>query len=267
MSRTSRDAGNPDALAAFPRAAGPTIAFVLFLAAASSVVLFFTHKFCYRAIFSMASLVLLLTATHLCSQGQPKTPEQFLTRAGVSLDTGSLIQALDDKRVGILASAATVLAQWGITEAVPTIETHMKEEQDKRLVLTLAQSLDTLGSNDGTKQLEAFCLRKDVDIGERMRAAYALAYTKNYNCVQIMPEFLTSGRPDEKQTALKYLLQVPSPQENAPKSLGPALLAIASSDTDKQFRAQARQIINRIGDPAAKDALQSLPPDDSQSRA
>jgi hypothetical protein len=30
--RSSRDAGNPDALAAFPRAAGPTIAFVLFLA-------------------------------------------------------------------------------------------------------------------------------------------------------------------------------------------------------------------------------------------
>jgi hypothetical protein len=47
--RSSRDAGNPDALAAFPRAAGPTIAFVLFLAAASSVVLSFTRKFCHRA--------------------------------------------------------------------------------------------------------------------------------------------------------------------------------------------------------------------------
>ena len=32
---------------AFPRAAGPTIAFVLFLAAASSVVLSFTHELCY----------------------------------------------------------------------------------------------------------------------------------------------------------------------------------------------------------------------------
>lgn len=97
-----------------------------------------------------------------------------------------------------------------------------------------------------------------------MRAAYALAYTKNYTCLQSMPEFLTSGRPDDKQPALLYLLQVPSPQENAPESLGPALLAVASSDTDKQFRAQARQIINRIGDPATKDAVQRLPPDDSQ---
>jgi ketosteroid isomerase-like protein len=32
---------------AFPRAAGPTIAFVLYLAAASSVVLSFTHELCY----------------------------------------------------------------------------------------------------------------------------------------------------------------------------------------------------------------------------
>ena len=49
MPPSSRDAGNPDALAAFPRAAGPTIAFVLFLAAASSVVRSFTHEFCHRA--------------------------------------------------------------------------------------------------------------------------------------------------------------------------------------------------------------------------
>src|ERR1700722_11352754 len=49
MPPSTRDAGNPDALAAFPRAAGPTIAFVLFLAAASSVVRSFTHEFCHRA--------------------------------------------------------------------------------------------------------------------------------------------------------------------------------------------------------------------------
>ncbi|HEY6845113.1 MAG TPA: hypothetical protein VI320_02745 [Terracidiphilus sp.] len=51
MPRSSQDAGNPDAPAAFPRAAGPTIAFVLFLAAALSVVLSFTQKFCHRAIY------------------------------------------------------------------------------------------------------------------------------------------------------------------------------------------------------------------------
>jgi HEAT repeat protein len=212
----------------------------------------------------MANLVLLLTATHLCSQGAPMTSEQFLRRAGVSLDNDSLIQALNDKRKGVLASAAMVLAERGITETVPAIAKHMKEEHDKALVLTLAQSLNMLGSNEGTKQLEAFCLGKEVDIGERMRAAYALVYTKNYNCVQIMPEFLTSASPSEKRSALEYLLHVPSPQENAPESLGPALLAVASSDTDKQFRAQARQIINRIGDPATKDAVQRLPPGDPQ---
>jgi HEAT repeat protein len=217
-----------------------------------------------RKICSMANLLLLLTATHLCSQGVPMTSGQFLTRAGVSLDNDSLIHALNDKRKGVLASAAMVLAERGITETVPAIAKHMKEEHDKVLVLTLAQSLNMLGSNEGTSQLKAFCLGKEEDIGERMRAAYALVNTKNYSCVQIMPELLTSASPSEKRSALEYLLQVPSPQENAPKSLGPDLLAIASSDTDKQFRAHARQIISRIGDPATKDALRRLPSDDFQ---
>jgi HEAT repeat protein len=194
----------------------------------------------------------LLIATHLYGQGPPKTPEQFLTQAGISLDKNSLIQALDDNRVGILASAATVLAERGITEAVPAIDSRMKGEQNKQLVLTLAQSLNILGSSDGTKQLEAFCLGKDVDGGERMRAAYALVNTKNYSCLPAMPEFLNSSHPDDKQSALLYLLQIPSPQKNAPKTLGPALLAIASSDTDKQFRTLAKRVIERIGDPATK---------------
>ena len=116
----------------------------------------------------------LLIAVQLYSQGPPKTPEQTLTEAGISLDQDSLIRALDDSRAGISSSAATVLAEKGITKAVPAITSRMKGEQDTQLVLTLAQSLNILGSRDGTKQLEAFCLGKDVDSGELMRAAYAL---------------------------------------------------------------------------------------------
>jgi hypothetical protein len=104
----------------------------------------------------LATAFPLLIATHLYTQGPPKTPEQFLEQAGISMDKDSLIQALDDNRPGILASAATVLAERGITEAVPVINSRMKGSQDKPLVLTLAQSLNILGSSDGTKQLEAF---------------------------------------------------------------------------------------------------------------
>jgi HEAT repeat protein len=197
----------------------------------------------------------LLIATHLCSQDPPKTPEQVLAQAGISGDKDSLIRALDDNRPGILASAATVLAEWGITEAVPAINSRMKGSQDKPLVLTLAQSLNILGSSDGTKQLEAFCLRKDVESGERMRAAYALVYTNNYSCLPIMPEYLDSSHADEEQSALLYLLHIPSPQKNAPKTLGPALLAIATGDIGEQFRTLARKIIEQIGDPATKHAL------------
>lgn len=200
-------------------------------------------------------LVLLLSAPPLRSQARFKTPEQFLTEAGVALDRASLMQALDDNRTGVMASAATVLAQRGVTDAVPAIDSRMKTEQNKQLVLTLAQSLNLLGSQDGTKRLEAFCLGNEVDRAERMRAAYALANTKNYACLPAMPEFLNSTQASDKQAALLYLLQVPSSQGNSPKSLDSALLVIASNDPDQEFRTQAKKIIAQIGDPATKEAL------------
>ena len=228
-----------------------------------------------RKVRFLAHVGLLVIASHLYSQGgpprtpklfqgPPKTPEQVLREAGIALDKDSLIQALDDNRVGILASAATVLAERGITEAVAAIDARMKAAQNKQLVLTLAQSLNILGSSDGTKQLEAFRLGKEVDDAERMRAANALAYTKNYSCLPMMPEFLLSRHQDYRQAALLYLLNIPSPQKNAPNTLGPALLTIASSDPDEQFRALAKKVIGQIGDQATKDALLRSAPNDSK---
>jgi hypothetical protein len=70
-----------------------------------------------------------------------------------------------------------------------------------------------------------------------------------------MPEYLNSSHADEEQSALLYLLLISSPQKNAHKTLGPALLAIATGDTGEQFRTLAKKIIEQIGDPATKHAL------------
>jgi HEAT repeat protein len=207
---------------------------------------------------------LLMIAGRLCCQGPPPTPERVLREAGIALDNDSLIQALYDNRVGILANAAAVLAERGNAKAVPSIDSQMKAAQDKQLILTLAQSLNTLGSSDGTKQLEAFCLGKEVDSSERMRAAYALVYTRNYGCLPMIPEFLRSDHQDERQAALLYLLKIPSPQRDAPGTLGPALLAIASMDPIKQFRSLAKEAIRQIGDPDTRDALLKSSPKDSK---
>lgn len=205
----------------------------------------------YIAVYGLSFLI----ATQLYSQGPPRTPEQVLAQAGISLDKESLLQGLDDNRPGILASVATVLAEKRIVEAIPAINARMREEQDKHLELTLAQSLNILGSKDGTNRLKEFCLGGDLSTGERMRAAYDLLYTNNYSCLPAMPEFLNSDHTDEKQAALLYLRQIPSPQSNAPGTLGPALLNVASSDSDKELRTLAKQVIDKIGDPATKYAL------------
>ncbi len=208
-----------------------------------------------RKVKLLAVLALLVISGGVCCQLRTTTPEEFLKKSGIALDNDSLLRALDDNRVGIAANAATLLAERGIKEAVPAIASKMKAAHDKQLVLTLAQSLNLLGSSDGTKQLEAFCLGSEVNTGERLRAAYALVYTKNYSCLPMMPELLLSSHQDEKLDALLYLLKIPSPQKNAPATLGPALLVVATSDPEGKLRALARTIINQIGDPATKDAL------------
>jgi hypothetical protein len=205
----------------------------------------------YIAVYGLSSLM----ATQLYSQVPPRTPEQVLTQAGISLDKESLLQGLDDNRPGILASVATVLAEKRIVEAIPAIKARMMEEQDKHLEITLAQSLNTLGSKDGTDRLKEFCLGNDMSTGERMRAAYALLYTDNYSCLPAMPELLNSDHADERQGALLYLRRIPSPQSNAPGTLGPALLDVAASDPDKELRTLAKQVIDKIGDPTTRDVL------------
>lgn len=208
-----------------------------------------------RNVRSLAMFALLVISGGVYSQSSPMTPEEFLKKSDIALDNDSLLRALDDNRVGIAANAATLLAERGIKEAEPAIAARMKAAHDKQLVLTLAQSLNLLGSSDGTKQLEAFCLGSEVNTAERLRAAYALVDTRNYSCLPMMPELLLSSHQDNKQAALLYLLKIPSPQKNAPATLGPALLVVATSDPEEKFRALARTIINQIGDPATKDAL------------
>jgi hypothetical protein len=83
----------------------------------------------------LAYVLLLLAGTHLCSQGPPRTPEQILTQAGISLDKDSLIRALNDNRAAVLSSVATILAEKRITEAGPAIASRMRGEQNKQLVL------------------------------------------------------------------------------------------------------------------------------------
>jgi HEAT repeat protein len=197
----------------------------------------------------------MLVATCLRAHGPAKSPEQFLVEAGVSLDNPSLIRALNDTRPGVLSSAATVLAQNHVLEAGPLIVAKMRTEQNKQLILTLAQSLNFLGVQEGTKRLEQFCLSNNTERAEQMRAANALALTKNYSCLPSISKYLISGRDDEKLSALLYLSHIPTPQPNEPDFLGQRLLDIASNDPNEEVRSLARRVIAQIGDEATKKHL------------
>jgi HEAT repeat protein len=212
----------------------------------------------FKRIFLATVALALLDAKLPYCQGPPKTPEQFLAQAGIPLDTNSLIQALHDKRAGVVAASASVLADRHATNAIPELTSRMEAENNPQLQVTLAQSLNILGAEDGTKLLESICLNRNADSGVRIRAADDLADTGDYHCLAAIASYLNSRRPDEKQAALLYLLKIPSEQDSQPISLGSSLLTIAIHDSDEQFRDLARKVIEQIGDPTTKNALREL---------
>lgn len=195
-------------------------------------------------------LVLLMAETAL---GQaPPTTEQVLARLGVALDRSTLYKTLHDQRPEARSAAAAELAEIMDVDSIPEMKAVISREQNKQVIFTLAQSLNILGSPEGTIRLEAYCSDPKQLADVRIDAATDLAYTKNYKCLSSVTQYLTSKDSSLKQSVLLYMLQIPSFQKDSPPGLGHVLMAVAMEDSDPYLRTLAGRVIDQIGDETTK---------------
>jgi hypothetical protein len=77
-------------------------------------------------------------------------------------------------------------------DSIPEMKAAISREQNKQVIFTPAQSLNILGSSEGTVRLEEYCSDPKQPADVCINAATDLAYSKNYKCLASIAKCLTS---------------------------------------------------------------------------
>jgi hypothetical protein len=120
---------------------------------------------------SKSGLLLFLLASKIALGQAPPTTEQVLARLGVTLDRSALYRTLHDQRPEARSAAAAELAEMMDVDSIPEMKAAISREQNKQVIFTLTQSLNILGSSEGTVRLEEYCSDPKQPADVRINAA------------------------------------------------------------------------------------------------
>lgn len=204
---------------------------------------------------SCISMAIICLSLQFNCQGQVYSAD-ILREAGYSLDVDSLVIALQDKRIGVRSSAASMLGQESDSRILPALEIAIDKESNTNVLFSMLVSADKLGLSVAKSKLTGLCSAKQLDL--QARAAGYLISQGDLSCLQVTIALASSTDEGLREAGLLQLQSVKGPPPQAAAEIGLAMLAIVEHSHSEYNSNLAAKIILQASDERTKKAYKQF---------